>query len=91
MREMISLQPRFEFMRGKRATNLLQHRRFRAAYDFMMLQAEVGQADEAIAKFWTDVQTQSTEDRAASFGMKSQRGGKRKPRRRRKRKPAAES
>jgi poly(A) polymerase len=92
MREMISLQPRFEFMRGKRATNLLQHRRFRAAYDFMMLRAEVGQADEATATFWTDVQTQSTEQRSASFGMKSQPGSKkRRPRRRRKRKPSAES
>ena len=42
MREMIALQPRFTTTRGKRALNLLEHRRFRAAYDFMMLLAEVG-------------------------------------------------
>ena len=33
MREMLALQPRFQTMRGRRAMNLLEHRRFRAAYD----------------------------------------------------------
>ncbi|MBT8086938.1 MAG: polynucleotide adenylyltransferase PcnB [Gammaproteobacteria bacterium] len=85
MREMLSLQPRFRSMRGKRAMKLLQHRRFRAAYDFMLLLAEVGQADAAMAKFWTDVQTQSEEERAASFEMHTQPGKQRGPRRRRRR------
>jgi poly(A) polymerase len=88
MREMLSLQPRFAFVRGKRAMNLLEHRRFRAAYDFMLLQSEVGQADESLAKFWTDVQTQSAEERAKSFEMSSTESKKRGPRRRRRRKPA---
>ncbi len=91
MREMLSLQPRFEFVRGKRAMNLLEHRRFRAAYDFMLLQSEVGQVDEALAKFWTDVQTQSVEERAKSFQLHSTPEKKRRPRRRRRRKPARES
>jgi len=91
MREMLSLQPRFEFVRGKRAMNLLEHRRFRAAYDFMLLQSEVGQVDEALAKFWTDVQTQSVEERAKSFQMHGTPEKKRRPRRRRRRKPARES
>ena len=39
MREMLSLQPRFAQVRGKRGMNLLEHRRFRAAYDFMLLLA----------------------------------------------------
>ncbi len=88
MREMLSLQPRFAFVRGKRAMNLLEHRRFRAAYDFMLLQSEVGQADESLARFWTDVQTQSAEERAKSFEMSSTESKKRGPRRRRRRKPA---
>jgi len=91
MREMLSLQPRFEFVRGKRAMNLLEHRRFRAAYDFMLLQSEVGQVDETLAKFWTDVQTQSVEERAKSFQMHGTPEKKRRPRRRRRRKPARES
>jgi len=91
MREMLSLQPRFAFVHGKRAMNLLEHRRFRAAYDFMLLRSEVGQADEVLAKFWTDVQTQSAEERAKSFQMQANPEKKRGPRRRRRRKPARES
>ena len=90
MREMLVLQPRFATMRGKRAQNLLQHRRFRAAYDFMLLRSAVGQASRELADFWTDVQTQSVEERAESFGMKEQPGQKRRSRRRRRRrKPPA--
>ena len=53
MREMLALQPRFESKRGKRAMKLLDHRRFRAAYDFMLLLAEVGQGSMETAQFWT--------------------------------------
>ena len=90
MREMLSLQPRFEFRRGKRAMKLLDHRRFRAAYDFMVLLSEVGLASRETAQFWTDVQTQSAAQRAESFGIGAPREGqkKRRPRRRRRRKPA---
>ena len=93
MREMLSLQPRLALTRGKRAMNLLENRRFRAAYDFLVLQSEVGLADPALAKFWTDVQTQSVDERTKSFQMNSGQaaGTKRRPRRRRRRKPSAES
>jgi len=86
MREMLALQPRFETMRGKRASNLLEHRRFRAAYDFMILLAEVGMVDQEIATFWTDVQTLSTEQRREKFQIQGQPGAgkrRRRPRRRR--------
>ncbi len=86
MREMLSLQPRFEFKRGKRAMKLLEHRRFRAAYDFMLLLAEVGLGNRDTAKFWTDVQTQSASERANSFEVRQAGGGQtRRPRRRRRR------
>jgi poly(A) polymerase len=90
MREMLSLQPRFEFKRGKRAMKLLDHRRFRAAYDFMLLLADVGQGSGDTAKFWTDVQTQSAAERAASFqvGKPGSGSGRGRPRRRRRRKTA---
>ena len=90
MREMLSLQPRFAVTRGKRAMNLLEHRRFRAAYDFMVLLGDVGQVDAEVAKFWTEVQTQSAADRAASFQINSAPQKKRRPRsRRRRNKPQA--
>ncbi len=87
MREMIALQPRFTTTRGKRALNLLEHRRFRAAYDFMMLLAEAGQFDPELARFWTDVQKQSPEKRAETFQI--QHKARRKGRRRRRRRPKA--
>ena len=89
MRERLSLQPRFEFKRGKRALKLLDHRRFRAAYDFMRLLAEVGLGSQETAKFWTEVQLQSAEERAQSFQIGQSPGKKqRRPRRRRRGKPA---
>ena len=90
MRDMIALQPRFEKTRGKRAMNLLEHRRFRAAYDFLMLRAEVGEVDASLAEFWTDVQTQSETERLASFQVQSSgrpSGKRRRPRRRRRTAP----
>ncbi len=82
MREMLALQPRFATTRGKRAMNFLEHRRFRAAYDFMVLLTEVGQFDEQLMAFWTDAQCQSREDRAASFQIHGKPRGRRRNRRR---------
>ncbi|MDH3752095.1 MAG: polynucleotide adenylyltransferase PcnB, partial [Gammaproteobacteria bacterium] len=81
--EMLALQPRFTQTRGKRAIKLLEHRRFRAAYDFMVLLADVGQFDSEKAAFWTNVQNQSAEERAKSFEISAQPKGKRRRRRRR--------
>lgn len=91
MREMLSLQPRFQSVKGKRAMKLLEHKRFRAAYDFMLLQSEVGQFDPDLAKFWTDVQTQSADERAKSFELQSGGGKKGHSRRRRRRKSSKAS
>ena len=91
MREMLALQPRFDHMKGRRAINLLEHRRFRAAYDFMMLRADVGGVPAETAKFWTDVQLQDTAERAISFGAGEGPRGKKRRRRPKRRKPAAAS
>ena len=91
MREMLALQPRFASVRGLRAMNLLEHRRFRAAYDFMLLQSEAGHIDAELARFWTDVQNQSTSEREVSFQMQAQPGKKRRPMRRRRRQSSQES
>jgi poly(A) polymerase len=91
MREMLALQPRFEMRHGKRGKNFLEHKRFRAAYDFMMLLSEAGQVDKDIAKFWTKVQTQSADERAKSFEIAGPANKKRKRRRRRKKAAPAQS
>ena len=89
MRDMLAMQPRLDVMKGKRGLNLLDHRRFRAAYDFLMLRAEAGDVDAETAEFWTRVQKQSAAERRASFQVqeskqRNNRGGRRRrPRRRR--------
>jgi poly(A) polymerase len=69
MREMLQLQPRFKTIKGKRAFNFLTHRRFRAAYDLMLLRAAVGDVDQHIADFWTEVQLQPDTEQKKTFGM----------------------
>jgi poly(A) polymerase len=83
MREIWNLQPRFERRRGKAPYRLLGHPRFRAAYDFLLLRAEVGEADEELAKWWTDFQTLNAGERDKMVEPTA----KKKRRRRRRRKP----
>jgi len=56
MREIWSLQSRFEHTRGKRPARLVGHPRFRAAYDFLLLRAQAGEVDQKLADWWTDYQ-----------------------------------
>ncbi|RJX30229.1 MAG: polynucleotide adenylyltransferase PcnB [Oxalobacter sp.] len=52
MRELWALQPRFERRNGKAPFKLLEHPRFRAAYDFMQLRCESGEIDSELADWW---------------------------------------
>ncbi len=79
MKEMLLMQRRFHNRRGARARRLLQHRQFRAAYDFLVLRAECGDADRELAQWWTEIQTLSEEDQHRAFAA----GRRRSPRRRR--------
>jgi poly(A) polymerase len=65
MRELLMLQPRFARRSGLNALSLLQHPRFRAAFDFLLLRAAVGVADPELAKWWTDIQVMPQEERVA--------------------------
>jgi poly(A) polymerase len=59
------MQPRFEKRQGATAARLVEHLRFRAGYDFLLLRAESGQIDSALADWWTDYIAADTEARAA--------------------------
>ena len=63
MRELLLLQPRFKRRGGRRALALLQHPRFRAAYDFLLLRAEAGLVPAELASWWTEIQTLSADER----------------------------
>ncbi|HET9694856.1 MAG TPA: polynucleotide adenylyltransferase PcnB, partial [Steroidobacteraceae bacterium] len=100
MRELIMLQARFERRAGRRALRLLEHPRFRAAYDFLLLRAESGEVDRELADWWTEIQERPASDRLemvegrpeaerAGEAPKSRR--RRRPRRRRPPGPASAS
>lgn len=52
MREVWSLQPKFNACVGSKPSRLITHPRFRAAYDFLLLRAQTGGADIQLAKWW---------------------------------------
>ena len=54
MREIWTLQPRFERRNGRSALRLLEHLRFRAGYDFLLLRVEAGEAPAELGQWWTD-------------------------------------
>jgi poly(A) polymerase len=83
MREIWELQPRLEERQGKRPYRLVTHPRFRAAYDFLLLRAEAGEADPDLAAWWTRFQDATAEERSGMTGASRRR----RPRRRRR--PAA--
>ncbi|KTD62732.1 poly(A) polymerase [Legionella shakespearei DSM 23087] len=56
IREIWLLQYRFSKRAGGRAFNLLQHPRFRAAFDFMALRALAGDESMELAQWWTTFQ-----------------------------------
>ena len=58
--EIWNLQTRFDRRRGKQPERTMAHGRFRAAYDFLQLRAEVGYADPALAQWWTEAQVGHT-------------------------------
>jgi len=65
MRELLMLQPRFNRRSGIKALSIMQHPRFRAAYDFLLLRAQTGVADPELAQWWTDIQLLPQEQRVA--------------------------
>lgn len=65
MRELLALQPRFRRRDGRKALALLEHPRFRAAYDFLLLRCNVGLEEAEIGEWWTRIQTLPPEERQA--------------------------
>ena len=56
MIEIWELQIRLEQRRPRTIKRLLSHRRFRAAYDFLLLRAGTGEVSDALADWWTKIQ-----------------------------------
>lgn len=63
MREIWALQPQLSYVRGKRPFKLLGNPRFRAAYDFLLIRAKMGEAEQELADWWTRFQHANDETR----------------------------
>jgi poly(A) polymerase len=73
MKDILVMQQRFITRRGARAQRLLEHKRFRAAYDFLLLRADCGEADRELADWWTEVQALPLEEQRKVFDVKRPR------------------
>ncbi len=54
MREIWMMQPRFEKRVGSSAFGLVDQPRFRAAFDFMRLRADIGEVQDVLADWWQE-------------------------------------
>jgi len=89
MREIWGLQPRFEQRAGKRPYGLLEHPRYRAAYDFLLLRCESGELPPELGTWWTDFANADSAAREAMLIPNAPGSEPRKRRRRNRKKPAA--
>jgi poly(A) polymerase len=63
MREIWDMQGKLSRRHGKHAERLVEHKRFRAAYDFLLLRAHAGEEEQALADWWTRFQEVDAEER----------------------------
>ncbi|MFC4822325.1 polynucleotide adenylyltransferase PcnB [Dokdonella ginsengisoli] len=95
--EIWSLQPRFASRTKKRVFRLMEHPRFRAAYDFLLLRVHESAELAELAQWWTDAQQVDPGELAAQLNAapavaeETAPPKKRKRRRRRKAKSAPQA
>ncbi len=82
MKEIWGLQPRLE-KRGRHAIKLLEHPRFRAAYDFLVLRGEAGEIEMRLVEWWNDfiAGTPNERDVLIAAGNKEQQPSPRRKKR----------
>ncbi len=86
MKEIWALQPRFEQRGGMRPYRLIEHERFRAGYDFLLLRCESGELSPELAEWWDEFAHADAETRK---NMLQPDNSPKKRRRRRKRGPGS--
>jgi len=85
MREIWSMQTRFERRGGQQPFRLLEHKRFRAAYDFLILRVECGEVDRELGDWWTRFQEVGDAERRSMIAATTPSSAARPKRRRRRR------
>ena len=87
MKELWALQLRLEQRTGRRPFRVLEHPRFRAAYDFLELRCESGEMDAEIGDWWRRFQQANAQEREAMLLRDAE--PKRRRGRRSRRRPSA--
>jgi poly(A) polymerase len=83
MKELLTMQWRFAERSGARAVRLLEHKRFRAAYDFLVLRGSCGEVDQETVAWWTEIQNLPPEERSKMLDVQRRPGRRRRGGRRR--------
>jgi poly(A) polymerase len=79
------MQGNLERRRPRTIISLLENRRFRAAYDFLLLRGKVEDIDPALIEWWTRIQDVDEQARQEMIGnLQSGDGRSKRPRKRRK-------
>jgi len=81
-REIWTLQGLFSFKNERRVLRLLEHKRFRASYDFMCLRAQCGELPMSDCEWWTLIQEVDLKEKKAMCQAATPAKHSRKPRRR---------
>ncbi|QSP95954.1 polynucleotide adenylyltransferase PcnB [Marinobacter salinisoli] len=87
MKEIWELQMRLPRRQGKRAFATMEHPRFRAAYDFLLVREAAGELEPGLGQWWTDFQEANERDQERMLSQLSSDAPKK---RRRRRKPPAQ-
>ena len=82
-RQIWTMQPRFNNTHGRRAKGLMNERRFRAAYDFLLLRAEQDASLKDLCEHWTEAQigvklNTGQDDRYKNDARRNPRRGRRR-------------
>src|SRR4051812_7658351 len=87
MREIWSMQPRFELRSGQRPSRMVESPRYRMAYDFLAVRAASGEVPAELEAWWRAFHSADAETRKAM--LLPDTGPRKRRRRRRKKQPAA--
>jgi poly(A) polymerase len=81
MRDIWFLQSRLPVRFGQKPDRTMEHKRFRAAYDFLLLREQAGEKTEQLGEWWTEYQ-EATEERKLVMKQSTSNGRQRKRKRR---------
>ena len=88
MRDIWFLQSRLPSRFGQKPDRIMEHKRFRAAYDFLLLREQAGETTGKLGEWWTEYQ-EATEERKLAMKQSTNNGRPRKRRRKPRRKSSS--